>query len=96
MGNRSRYAAVSAAAAAAALASARRRARLRRAAEGVRDAIMPTHVADAPVASDPPEDDAHAPGHRHLGRADRARGAEGRRRAWKGHAAGKGNRLGDR
>lgn len=68
MGNRSRYVAVTAAAAAAAVVSARRRAKLRRSMEGVREAIMPTHVTDLPTEARPEGDEAHAPGHRHLGR----------------------------
>jgi len=68
MGNRSRYLAVTTAAATAAAVTARRRARLRRAAEGMRDAILPTHVADLPTETKSAGDEAHAPGHQHLGR----------------------------
>lgn len=64
MGARSRYVAASAATVGAVLA-ARRRARLRRAAEGVRDAILPTHVVDLPY-EEGRADEAHAPGHQHL------------------------------
>jgi hypothetical protein len=71
MGNRSRYVLISSAVAGfagvRAAVRARRRARLGRAAEGFVDAIMPS-VADkvptaAPIVID---DEAHAPGHRHL------------------------------
>jgi hypothetical protein len=71
MGNRSRYVAVSSAAVGVvgvrALLRARRRARLRRAAEGIADAIMPSLADEAPsmtpVAA---PDEAHAPGHQHM------------------------------
>lgn len=71
MGNRSRYVVISTAAAGIAgiraLVRARRRARLRRAAEGFVDAIMPS-VADKAPSTAPTVigDEAHAPGHRHL------------------------------
>ena len=68
MGNRSKYVAVTTAAATAALVSARRRARLRPAMEGVRETILPTHVAELPTDAAPRGDEAHAPGHRRLGR----------------------------
>lgn len=64
MGNRSKYLAVTAAAAGGALV-ARRRARLRRAAEGIRDSILPTHVGPT-AEQDLGIDEAHAPGHQHL------------------------------
>lgn len=73
MGNRSRYA-VAGAAAAAAVVAARRRARLRRAMEGIGEAILPTHVADVGTGSAGAVDEIHAPGHQH-------RAAPGRRRA---------------
>lgn len=71
MGNRSRYVVVGSAAAGVAgvraLVRARRRARLRRAAEGIVDAIMPS-VHDSPPPTTPIAigDDAHAPGHQHI------------------------------
>jgi hypothetical protein len=71
MGNRSRYLVVSSAAAGVigfrAMVKARRRARLRRAAEGIVDAIMPS-VADETPSTTPVAtgDTAHAPGHQHL------------------------------
>ena len=70
MGNRSRYVAVSAAVGAVgvrALLRARRRARLRRAAEGMVDAIMPSVADEAPSTTPVPvADEAHAPGHHHM------------------------------
>lgn len=69
MGNRSRYAAMAAAAGTVALVSQRRRARLRRAAESVRETIMPSHVADLPTERAPGSGEGHAPGHRHLPKA---------------------------
>lgn len=72
MGNRSKYLVVSSAAAAGvagirALARARRRARLRRAAEGIVDAIMPSVADEAPSMTPVAVgDEAHAPGHQHL------------------------------
>jgi hypothetical protein len=66
MGNRSKFVVVSAAAATAAALAARRRARLRRAAENIQDAIMPTR-GDWPFLDEKPiADEAHARGHRHL------------------------------
>jgi hypothetical protein len=81
MGNRSRYVAVTAAAATAAVVSARRSARLRQAADGVRQTILPSHVVDLPTAAAPPGDESHAPGHRHLGGAPGAAPARERARA---------------
>lgn len=69
MGNRSRYVAVAAAAGTAALVSQRRRARLRRAAESVRETIMPSHGADLATDRALGSDEGHAPGHRHLPKA---------------------------
>ena len=63
MGSRSRY--VAGSVALGALVAARRRARLRRAAEGVREAILPSHVIDLPY-EERIADEAHAPGHQHL------------------------------
>lgn len=71
MGNRSKYLAVTAAASSAMIA-ARRRARLRRAAAGIQDAILPTHtIGGLPSDRAIDFDDAHASGHRHVGPADR-------------------------
>ena len=70
MGNRSRFIAVSAAAASAALIAARRRARRHAAADGIREAIMPTRAVDAPAEWVMPPDPGHAPGHRHLSRRE--------------------------
>jgi hypothetical protein len=71
MGNRSRYVAVTSAAVSVvgvrAVLRARRRARLRRAAEGIADAIMPSVADEAPSTTPVPvSDEAHAPGHQHL------------------------------
>lgn len=98
MGNRSRYVAVTAAAATAAVISARRRARLRQAADGVREAILPTHVVDLPTDTRPEDDEAHAPGHRHLGRSRRSARARERARARRmaRYAQGMRHRLADR
>ena len=97
MGNRSKYVAVTAAAVAAGLASARRRQRARQAMEGVRETILPTHVGDLPTTFRPEDDEAHAPGHRHLGRMDGSATTEPRgRRAWPRYAAGMGQRSPDR
>ena len=79
MGNRSRYAAVTAAAATAAVMSARRNARLRQVAEGIRESILPSHVVELPTDTAPGADEAHAPGHQHLRRA--AGGAPAKERA---------------
>lgn len=68
MGNRSKYLTVTAAAAGGALI-ARRRARLRRAAEGIRDSILPTHLGPT-TDQEVGIDDAHAPGHQHLTASD--------------------------
>jgi hypothetical protein len=89
MGNRSRYVAVTAAAASAALV-ARRRARLRRGAEDLRDAILPTHVTDLHTAPPPGMDEAHAPGHQHLPPADGGPRAPARLRGrpWARHGRG--------
>lgn len=66
MGNRSRYVVVGSAAAGMAglraLLRARRRARLRRAAGGFVDAVVPSVAGEA----GPIGDEAHAPGHRHV------------------------------
>lgn len=97
MGNRSRYAAATAAAAAAMAVAVRRRARIRRAMEGTRDAILPSHVSDIPTAPSLGGDEAHAPGHSHLGPPlDRpeVRGAPGRARAR--YSRGMRQRLSDR
>jgi len=72
MGNRSRFIALTSAAAGVAgvraLARTRRRARLRRAAEGIGETVMPSVAAELPSVSLPlaAGDEAHAPGHRHL------------------------------
>jgi hypothetical protein len=72
MGNRSRFIALTSAAAGVAgmrsLARKRRRARLRRAAEGIAETVMPSVAAEMPSVAMPRPvgDDAHAPGHRHL------------------------------
>jgi hypothetical protein len=73
VGNRSRYVAVGAAAAGAVLVARRRRNRLRRVADGIRETILPTHVVDLPTAWQPIDDEAHAPGHRHLAPGERQR-----------------------
>ena len=98
MGNRSRYVATTAAAATAALVTARRRARLRRAAEGMREAILPTHAVDLPGEPVATVDEAHAPGHQHLPRGeDRDPAVERlRRRAGGRYTAGRRHRLADR
>jgi len=66
MGNRSRFVALGAAASGAALLSKRRRDRRKAFAEGIEDAILPTH-GDTGLPSDrgPVADEAHAPGHQH-------------------------------
>jgi hypothetical protein len=65
MGNRSRYLAVTTAAVGGGALLARRRTRLRRAAAGIHDTILPAEPLGLP--SDPPLaiDEAHAPGHQH-------------------------------
>lgn len=78
MGNRSKYVVVTAAAATAA-AAATRRARLREALAGIRDAILPSRVDDFPSTRKSDGDEAHAPGHQHLGNGG-ARTGGGRRR----------------
>ena len=89
MGNRSKFLAVGAAAAGGALV-ARRRARMRRVAEGIRDAILPTHVDDLSTDARPTADDAHAPGHQHMPMPDAdERGPEPLPdRPWTKHAHG--------
>ena len=69
MGNRSKFFAASATAGAAGLAvlRARRHARLEHAAEGIADAIMPSIADNRPPEPEPVADEAHAPGHQHLG-----------------------------
>jgi hypothetical protein len=74
MGNRSKFIAVTSAAAGVAgmrsLAKRRRRARLRRAAEGIGETLMPSVAEGMPSALPlPAGDEAHAPGHRHLSTA---------------------------
>jgi|GEM_PF-4629166 hypothetical protein len=98
MGNRSRYVAVTAAAATAAVVSARRNARLRRVADGVRQTILPTHVADRPTDLASLDDESHAPGHRHLGRAPGSTPARERARAGRmaQYAKGMRHRVPDR
>jgi hypothetical protein len=64
MRSRTRNLAITAGAAGA--LAARRRARLRRAAAGIRDAVLPTHRTDLPSDRQPGADEAHAPGHQHL------------------------------
>jgi hypothetical protein len=67
MGNRSKV--VVAAAAGVGLQTVRRahrRARLRAAAEGIQQAILPTHTGSG-VDEAPAAGEAHAPGHQHLG-----------------------------
>jgi len=90
MGNRSKYLVVTAAAGTA-LAAARRRSRLRRAAEGIQDAILPTHVVDD-LPSDRVVDleEGRAPGHRHVEPADRDESEPERLRGrpWTKHAHG--------
>lgn len=71
MGNRSRFVVVGSAAAGVAgvraLVRAGRRARLRRAAEGFVDVLMPSVGGEAPSTELPATgDEAHAPGHQHL------------------------------
>ena len=90
MGNRSKYVAVTAAAASAALVARRRRARLRRAADDIRDAILPTHVMDLHTDLAPGMDEAHAPGHQHLPPADRGEPVPARLRGrpWTKHGHG--------
>lgn len=89
MRSRNRNVAITAAAAAGAPA-ARRRARLRHAAEGIRDTILPTHRTDLPSDRQPSADESHAPGKQHLPIAEidepgpqRLRG-----RPWTKHAHG--------
>jgi hypothetical protein len=96
MGNRSRYAAVTAAATVAGLVSARRRASLGRAMVGLRETILPTHVDDLPTTRMSEGDEAHAPGHRHLGRGADAQVADTRRRGRVPYAGGRGRRSPDR
>ena len=71
MGNRSKFAAVTAAAGALGLNAlrARRHARLEHTVEGIVSAIKPSGAADAPSKPAPTADEAHAPGHQHLHRA---------------------------
>ena len=90
MGNRSKYVAVTAAAAGAALVAGRRRARLRRAADAIRDAILPTHVTDLHTDLPTGVDEAHAPGHQHLAPADGGERAPARLRGrpWTKHGHG--------
>lgn len=65
MGNRSRYVAAGTAAALGTAYLARRRMLVQRAAEGIEASIMPSR-ATPPADDEPPTDEAHAPGHRHL------------------------------
>lgn len=90
MGNRSKYAVVTAAATSAALLANRRRARLRRAAEGIRDTILPTHVTDLHTDMPSGTDEAHAPGHQHLPPAEGGARAPARLRGrpWTKHGHG--------
>ena len=90
MGNRSRYLAATAAAAGAAVVRSRRRARLRRAAAGIQDTILPTrHLDDLPSDREPGADESHAPGHQHLVSAtDEPRPSRLRSRPWTKHAHG--------
>ena len=90
MGNRSKYVAATAAAASAALLAGRRRARLHRAADAIRDAILPTHVVDLPTDLSSGMDEAHAPGHQHLPPADGGEPVPARLRGrpWTKHAHG--------
>lgn len=86
MGNRSKYVAVTTVAAAAAVAG-RRRARLRGAAAGIRESIMPTYPTEMTTTPVPGSDDAHAPGHQHLPPApDDAAPVRLRSRPWTKHA----------
>lgn len=89
MGNRSRFVAATAAAAGLTVA-ARRRARLRAAAAGVRDAILPSHLPDATTEPSVEDDEAHAPGHRHLPPDDHDEPGPPRLRSrpWTKHAHG--------
>jgi hypothetical protein len=91
MSSRSRYVAAAAVVGGGALVA--RRWRLRRAAEGIRDTIMPTHVQDLPTDPAPREDEAHAPGHRHLApvRGSRQPGSV-RGRPWAKHDPGRRSR----
>lgn len=88
MGNRSRYV-VGAVVVGGAAAAVRRRARLRAAAQGIHDAILPTHDdGGLPADLGTGPDVAHAPGHRHLPPTSRAarRGlGRPRRRPTTGH-----------
>jgi len=92
MGNRSKYVAVTAAAIGAAVA-AKRRARWRAAADGIQDAIMPTHVIESPTDPEPLADEAHAPGHEHLPAPDGGEPGPAplRGRPWTKHAHGMGH-----
>lgn len=65
--------------------------------EGLREAILPTHVANLPSTRHVEGDEAHAPGHRHLRRARRSQAGEAsRRRLGTRYAPGKGRRSPDR
>ena len=95
MGNRSKYVAVTAAAAAAA-AAARRRARLRQAMDGIRDTILPAQITEFRTTPEPEGDEAHAPGHQHLGTAADEIAADRHTRARRRYAPGAGGRSRDR
>lgn len=91
MGNRSRYVVGAAVVVGGGAAAARRRARLRAAAQGIHDAILPTHDdGGLPADLGTGPDVAHAPGHRHL--PPEPRSTRGRRPMlgwpWRKHAHG--------
>lgn len=91
MGNRSRYVAAAAALGAGSAIAARRRARLRLAARGIHDAILPGGTDE--LLADPPGpsgDVAHAPGHSHLAppQATRHPTRRARSRPWTKHGHG--------
>jgi hypothetical protein len=78
VGNRSKFIAMTAAAGAAVVA-VRRRARLRLAAEGIGETILPS-VRTEGVAAGEAAGEGHAPGHRHLPADDPDRASWGRLR----------------
>jgi hypothetical protein len=92
VGNRSKYVAFTVAAAAA-VVMRRRRSRLRAAARGIRNTILPTAVPDATTEPLVSADDAHAPGHRHLAHTevDDPGPVPLRSRPWTKHAHGMGH-----
>lgn len=80
MGNRSRFIAVTAAAAAA-LVATRQRTRLRLAATGIGETILPSARVEGVPEGEQAVDEGHAPGHRHLPARDLDRTAWGRLRS---------------